>query len=205
MKFKHITYTLFIVLLLMASNSNAAISQKDRACSVAYESCKDGKNNSTTCKQMKQLMKDLKYSCSSDKAKTTATRVFACYQNKESAVNLSQPNWLSVSWDITNPKIYGYCDSPNATTSRQCAHAQCQANGGKQCMQPCDHGSGSILRACRIGVQTYVASSDYGRFGCGTRYIKDGTYTPRSYSQREKKRCITRSKSSDCVIHKLWQ
>ncbi len=169
-----------------------------------YYSCEGKKKNTNACKQMKQLLKDMKYSCNDIDQKKKNSRVMKCHEKADEMVALNQPNWLAVSWDLSNPKIFGYCDNPGAESARRCAVAKCKAKGGKHCKPSCDPGLGKRLRACRLGVQTYIASSDSGRFGCGTRHVKAGRWSISGYTKRELLRCKKRTKAKDCRVMKTW-
>ena len=176
---------------------------EDRTCATMIYSCSEGKKNSNSCKQMKRLVKDFKYKC--NKKRSIYKRFFSCYSRRDNPVNRSLPDFLSVSWDYTNPLIFATCESPSAENARKCAYKKCLEKGGRNCKPVCDFNTGESLRACRLGVQTYVASDDYGRFGCGTRYIKAGHFTPETYAIRELNRCKRASKASNCMVRQQWK
>ena len=88
---------------------------------------------------------------------------------------------------MSNPRIYGYCDDPGAETARKCAVNKCIEKGGKNCTPWCNSNTGKRLRACRLGVNTYIASSTYGRFGCGTRWVTGCVYSGWVCLKRAKK------------------
>jgi hypothetical protein len=206
---KNALFPIFLVLVLVLSIfTNQAIAKRfnsqDRACASMFYSCQGKKKNTSICKQMKELIKDLKYSCNDIDLKKKTSNVMMCHHKGDEMVVVKKPNWLAVSWDVSNPKIFGYCDNPGAETARSCAVAQCKAKGGKHCKPSCDPGIGKRLRACRLGVQTYVASSDYGRFGCGTRHVLGGRWSVPGYAKRELLRCKGKTKTNDCMVMKTW-
>ena len=105
--------------------------------------------------------------------KQKVSKVLSCFENKNhQEYNAREPNWLAVSWDFSNPRIFGYCNDPGTETARKCAVNKCIEKGGKNCKPLCGRSTGKRLRACPLGVNTYVASSTYGRFGCGTRWVE---------------------------------
>ncbi len=207
---------LVIILVHVFSNVTIALTSQERACGLMFHSCKGGKSTSSNCKQMRELVKDLKHSCKNVNKKKV-TSAFSCYEKPvgQGLYDSRLPNWLAVSWDLTNPKVFGYCDSPDKIHASNCAIAECVKNGGKRCKPICDRRTGVRLRACRLGVVTYIASNyNYGRIGCGTRWVIEwGKHTVESYARRELNRCIEatesrKSKSADveiCEIMKVWQ
>lgn len=196
-----------IILFYFFNNIAFAFSSDERVCASMIYLCEGKKAKSENCQKMRKLVRDLKYSCSKVN-KNTVHRVFACYENKDNQeYNLNKPNWLAVSWDIENPKIFGYCDNPAAESARKCAIKKCYENGGKTCKPLCDVNTGVRLRACRLGVLTYVAGSKYGRFGCGTRHVKAGKFTVDGYAVRELNRCKRNEENmkSPCAVMKVWK
>ena len=202
---KALILTSLLQLLFISTNhAIAAFDAEDRACASMFYSCTGKKKSTATCKQMKKLMKDLKYSCKDIDLKKKSGLVMKCHRKGDAMIDLKFPNWLAVSWDISDPRIFGYCDNPSAVNARRCAVAECKANGGKRCKPLCDPGEGVRLRACRLGVNTYIATSKYGRFGCGTRHVKAGRWSVPGYTERELGRCRSQTKSNKCVALKTW-
>ncbi len=193
---------LSLVLSVFYVNDAIAFTAQERMCASMFYSCDGAKSTTSNCTRMKKLTTDLGFSCRGLKRKTK--KVFSCFNNTEQQIDPKAPDWLAVSWDKTNPKIFAACENEGAENARRCAVAKCKANGGKQCKPACSPNTGVKLRACRLGVNTYVASSTYGRLGCGARYVRRGVWTPSEYAARELRRCKEKSKSPDCAILKRW-
>ncbi len=204
-KFRKIIALLFVTIFILSfSHTIFGFTAQERTCATLFYACEANKKNSVSCSQMKDLAKDLKLNCKYMN-KIKLEKVFACQAPAKQLVDSKLPNWLVVSWDLSDPRIYAFCDTPGAETARRCAYNKCKEMGGKSCKSACDSSTGTRLRACRLGFQTYIASSEYGRLGCGTRYIKSGAYTPESYTNREMQRCKNASKTNDCLLRKMWQ
>jgi hypothetical protein len=198
-----LTTPLLIISLIIASTQAMAFTEEERLCATMYRSCAGTQKNSNNCSKINSLIKDLGYKCSID-MKRKVDRVFSCFDKVDEDINLSAPNWISVSWDKRDPKIFATCEDRGAETVRQCAVKKCKEKGGQQCIPACNPVTGKRLRSCRKGTNTYVASSDYGRFGCGSRYVRNGAITKLEYYQRELGRCQERTKTNDCAILKSW-
>jgi hypothetical protein len=194
---------LMSIAILFAPLTTHAFTEEERLCATMFRECSQSGNKSDNCNKIKKLTKDFGYHCKDVKRKVD--RIFSCFDNGDEQIDRTQPNWISVSWDNKKPAIFGFCEAPGAETARKCAVKKCIEGGGKQCIPACNVFSGRKLRACRKGTLTYVASSDYGRFGCGTRYIESGVWTPHEYALRELERCQKKSQFNDCTILKTWQ
>ena len=73
---------------------------------------------------MQRLVKDLKCSCNKVIKKQQAKPWLVMIIEKKE-YNMRQPNWVSVSWEIKNTKLFGYCDDLGAVTACKCAANKC--------------------------------------------------------------------------------